>query len=383
MKRKTIFILLVFVVVISSFSVNVSAENAKYRDAFPLPKLTGDLRADFIAVAKSQLGYTEASDGSTVFGAWNGDPYQDWCSEFAAWCAEKAGIPTLVYPKLTGSFLLRDYFAPRKRCFYLDKGVKRSKYDFMEDYEGTKTISVSDILPGDLIICGTGYPSTVPNHTGIFLSYKNGKVETISGNCGDTVRVHEKPLDDIYAVIKPDFELKETELTKDINEVTVWGGKYADYTGKKVTPKITLYDYELHCYLEEEKDYTVKVKNAVKIGSDAEATYTGKGIYTGKLVIPFRIYLKTPELSYKTGKTKIRLLWAKIPGAEKYVVYRSTDGGKTFQEVVTLGNERDYSILKYDKSKKNAYYIRVYVASQNSVYSYPITSTSNTVYASG
>ncbi len=70
-------------------------------DAVPgaktLPELTGNQAKDVAAIAKSQLGYKENSQG-TIYGQWwsgvAGGDYtaQPWCAMFAAWCANKAGI---------------------------------------------------------------------------------------------------------------------------------------------------------------------------------------------------------------------------------------------------------------------------------------------------
>ncbi len=62
-----------------------------------LPELTGNQAKDVAAIAKSQLGYKENSQG-TIYGQWwsgvAGGDYtaQPWCAMFAAWCANKAGI---------------------------------------------------------------------------------------------------------------------------------------------------------------------------------------------------------------------------------------------------------------------------------------------------
>ena len=71
--------------------------------------LTGDWRLDTLAIARSQLGYTEstknyvlAEDGQTPmgytrYGAWQGDPYGHWNALFAAFCLHYGGaenIPT-------------------------------------------------------------------------------------------------------------------------------------------------------------------------------------------------------------------------------------------------------------------------------------------------
>ena len=55
---------------------------------------TGSQRADILAVAMSQLGYTELYENDTKFGDWGGYPYQPWCATFISWCARQAEIST-------------------------------------------------------------------------------------------------------------------------------------------------------------------------------------------------------------------------------------------------------------------------------------------------
>ncbi|MCC8196881.1 MAG: hypothetical protein LIO49_08855 [Ruminococcus sp.] len=69
-----------------------------------IPELTGDLRTDIVAIANSQVGYTESTAnyslgedgithyGYTRYGAWYGSEYADWDSIFAAFCLDYAGI---------------------------------------------------------------------------------------------------------------------------------------------------------------------------------------------------------------------------------------------------------------------------------------------------
>lgn len=75
-----------------------------------IPKLTGDWAQDLVAVAKSQLGYTESETnffvdqdntlkGYTRYGAWYGggngsqSDYLDWDAMFVSFCMHYAGIP--------------------------------------------------------------------------------------------------------------------------------------------------------------------------------------------------------------------------------------------------------------------------------------------------
>lgn len=81
-----------------------------------LPELTGDWRSDVVAIAESQLGYTEstanyaiADDGETHkgytrYGEWAGNPYGDWDGMFASFCLSYAGISRDVFPESTGAY---------------------------------------------------------------------------------------------------------------------------------------------------------------------------------------------------------------------------------------------------------------------------------------
>ena len=88
--------------------------------------LTGDWRLDTLAIARSQLGYTEstrnyavAEDGQTLmgytrYGAWQGDPYGDWNALFAAFCLHYGGAENIPTDKDCGSWAaaLADAFLP-------------------------------------------------------------------------------------------------------------------------------------------------------------------------------------------------------------------------------------------------------------------------------
>lgn len=74
-------------------------------------KLTGNWRSDLIAVAESQLGYTESchnyrmdedkitKKGYTRYGAWYDDPYGNWDAMFVSFCLHYAGIPAEAFPQ--------------------------------------------------------------------------------------------------------------------------------------------------------------------------------------------------------------------------------------------------------------------------------------------
>ena len=70
--------------------------------------LTGDWPTDVVAIAESQLGYTESTrnydvwedntlHGYTRYGAWYGVPNGDWCGMFASFCLNYAGVEGMPY----------------------------------------------------------------------------------------------------------------------------------------------------------------------------------------------------------------------------------------------------------------------------------------------
>ncbi len=107
--KRIICILSVFLIVASSLCISAGAID--YADNFPnTHRNTGKNLADLIAVAKTQIGYTELSTrtgkplvpgqdgGYTKYGAWFGMPTVAWCAFFVTWCSNQAGISTDVIP---------------------------------------------------------------------------------------------------------------------------------------------------------------------------------------------------------------------------------------------------------------------------------------------
>ena len=108
---KLICLIIISAFIFSALSTCISAQNAWYKKALPLPELSGEFTQDIVAVAQSQVGYKEAGDGSTVYAAEISDPFQNWGAEFISWCARNAGIPTLVFPEFSTISDIRNYFA--------------------------------------------------------------------------------------------------------------------------------------------------------------------------------------------------------------------------------------------------------------------------------
>lgn len=76
--------------------------------------LTGSAAEDLLAIARTQVGYTESKanyavmdDGITIkgysrYGAWAGNAYADWNQLFAEFCLHYAGIKTEDFPRASG-----------------------------------------------------------------------------------------------------------------------------------------------------------------------------------------------------------------------------------------------------------------------------------------
>ncbi len=246
----------IFMLVVMSFNLWLSSAvyAANFADPFPLPELTGDWRTDYVAVAESQLGYTEADDESSYFGAWGDDPYQAWCSEFASWCGEQADIPESIIPRAWWCGDWYEFFTYPKnvqdRYFYLKEGIDPDESNFIENYyseyydiqyqKDVNSISINEAEPGDLILTESdGDITNGPDHTAIFLSYEDGVVNCISGNSNDSVRYGTFSLDEIHILCKPDFENEDEYFEEDEDIDDEESTTAADITTETTTVRST------------------------------------------------------------------------------------------------------------------------------------------------
>lgn len=152
-----------------------------------IPNDLGDNRAEnVVAVAKSQLGYTESTanytvleDGVTMkgytrYGAWYGIPYGDWCAMFASFCLNYAGVPNTDIPYESGC------------ANWVGKLQDSNQYAAAADYTPN---------PGDLIFFDKGTDGAsdhVSDHVGIVsevTAAEDGTVtiHTIEGNLHNAV----------------------------------------------------------------------------------------------------------------------------------------------------------------------------------------------------
>ena len=158
----------------STYKVSSSYASSSYYSALKAVTLTDDARANFVKVARSQLGYHEggssgdlsghsSSGGNyTEYGYWIGNQGA-WCANFVSWCAAQAGISKSVIP----------YTSCARYSAYADM----------------KIVSASGYTPkpGDIVLVGTNGSSSV-NHVGIVSSVSSSTISTIEGNCSNKVK---------------------------------------------------------------------------------------------------------------------------------------------------------------------------------------------------
>lgn len=116
---------------------------------------------DIIDVAISQIGCygsdaNKFSRFTSTYGAF-------WCHSFVSWCANRAGVPTSVFPNTAST----------------DTGMAFFKRKGQFKYKGSYTPKRGDVI----------YFKTGASHVGLVEYVKNGRVYTIEGNTtGDWVR---------------------------------------------------------------------------------------------------------------------------------------------------------------------------------------------------
>ena len=149
--------------------------------------LSGQWRADVVAVAESQLGYAASTrnyivdeaggmHGYTRYGAWYGSPYGDWCAMFASFCLHYAGVPEDSIPAQAGCIRWTEQLQSLGR--YAAAGAYAPQ-------------------PGDLIFFDTGSDGYA-DHVGLVaeVSEDGASLTTIEGNVGGCVVRKQHALDE-------------------------------------------------------------------------------------------------------------------------------------------------------------------------------------------
>lgn len=120
---------------------------------YPVP----DYVTMLLEVAVQEIGYTEASDQSTKYGSWAGDPYAEWCAEYVCWCVNQTDVRfgqrllSNVYPNYSSSNIGRNWFLSQGR-YIARRGIVPGWGS--QWYTGQSTLlPVNDYIPqpGDLV----------------------------------------------------------------------------------------------------------------------------------------------------------------------------------------------------------------------------------------
>ncbi|MBQ4624775.1 MAG: CHAP domain-containing protein, partial [Clostridia bacterium] len=143
-------------------------------------ELTGVYAQDVLAIAESQLGYTESirnyivsgsgeMQGYTRYGEWYGNPYGDWCAMFASFCLHYAGVED----------------------FPLEASCSKWVADLTEKELYREAVAYEP-QPGDLVFFNQDEDEAV-DHVGIVVEMipadgeNPAKLRTIEGNSGNRV----------------------------------------------------------------------------------------------------------------------------------------------------------------------------------------------------
>ena len=183
-------------------------------------ELGDDRAANLIAIAQTQLGYTEsinnyilneetrAKQGYTRYGDWYGYPYGDWCAMFVSFCLHYAGITDIPY---------------NSGCAAWVEQLSLPEYDLFRQ-AGTYFPKPGDIVFFDY--SGTG----AANHVGIVCGIleESSQIKTIEGNLFDRVDYGLYSLTDTCILGYAELPQKiEPEQTAELNTLTHSGEDYS------------------------------------------------------------------------------------------------------------------------------------------------------------
>ncbi|MGN1478142.1 MAG: Ig-like domain-containing protein [Acutalibacteraceae bacterium] len=203
------FLSLIIAAVLCAGVFAVQASAVTYPDNYPnTHKNTGRNLEDLIAVAKTQIGYTELNvstgrplsssqdGGYTKYGAWFGAPTTAWCAFFVAWCSNQADISTSVIPRIGNCAAMVNWYS------------QKGRYHRASGFEPRT---------GDLIFYNWSGGSTA-KHIGIVTGVSGNNVYTVEGNTGSShgyraeAKTRRKNASYIIGYARPDYNDAKTYI---------------------------------------------------------------------------------------------------------------------------------------------------------------------------
>ena len=273
---------------------NVDTENEDiWERSVESAVLTGNWNEDVLAVAKTQLGYTESeqnyrlsADGTARYGysryaAWyfgEDDPYAEWNAAFAAFCIRYAGLPE--------EFPINGDVGAWSAAF-TQQGLMAQRAEYTP-------------VSGDLAffdLTGKGTADTI----GIVLSADESSVTVILGDYQNAVSEESFSLDEVlgYGSVQNAYRVYTGEDLEDISEIALYSDPAAvapDYIGSIDTANAWQIVAE---------EYTGNAKSA-KIGDDVDNDGVAE-VLVQKNVVPtaneneFLVYLSiSKQMSWDT-----------------------------------------------------------------------------------
>lgn len=237
MSARNVAAALLTVAAILFFSVPAGASYPKPK---PVPALGNNIRKNMTIVQRSQLGYTGTKrysispyGGETVYSEYvrqqllkKGRRFPVdtehvlWCSEFATWCARRAGTyEGYFYPcRDTDEFRIR--FA-KMNCYWILSNNIHNTYPECKAAAQGKVMKLSELRNGDILqIRRSGSGNSMVHHTGTVESVRNGVVVSLDGNSGNVARRVVWSASEIKGVIRPLYARKLTLTVKKTNDTT-------------------------------------------------------------------------------------------------------------------------------------------------------------------
>ena len=269
-----------------------------------LPQKLGDNWAEnVVAVAESQIGYTESTanytvleDGETMkgytrYGAWYGTPYDDWDAMFASFCLHYAGVPKTSVPYASSC------------SQWVEQLQSAGLYESAEECFPE---------PGFLVFFDTDGDSSA-DHVGIVTEADGETISTVEGDIGGAVETRSYSEGDStilgYCVLPQNPDTQEDEAVSE-NDIMLTSENSFQFTdsekGLTVTLTLTSDNYS-------PSDYQLKVEYPTKDNyENALKTVTPFGQEVAEAAI-YKIYLvhnqTQQSITNLNGSYTLKMQW--------------------------------------------------------------------------